>query len=471
MLQLLCADSYGDYEFRWQQQYGAVYRVKGCFGEDRLVVSDHEALRNIISNPSFGYPPARWKIGNVTMTSDNVACVVGEEHRCIRADMGPGFSGQGVRNLLPIFLDVAKKMVNEWEILCSPGSSIRLDVAKMMNHGTLETSFVPRHSAFQSIPFRIPTTPLHAPIWIFCEGAAFVRSRAGIVAEFLTTYTPEFMLRLSLHLPIGPTQALLTFKTTTNQVMEQKTQEYKLNQSETNDLLSTMFAASGKTGVTPAQVVHQIPLLLVAGQDTSANVLSWALLELVRHPDFQHSLRQEILAHKRQGVEVEYDDMPLLNALLKETLRLTPAGPILERMATEDCVLPLSTEIKTSSDPHIRELLIRQGQIIFLALAAYQRQESLWGSDAHEFKPSRWLEGDPCKGPALGPYAKLLSFLGGPRVCPGWLFALLEMQVILTDLLAKFSVSLPENNVIRAFEAGNFTGQDEHDLYSFASSP
>lgn len=92
-------------------------------------------------------------------------------------------------------------------------------------------------------------------------------------------------------------------------------------------------------------------------------------------------------------------------------------------MATEDCVLPLSTEIKTSSGTHIRELLIRQGQIIFLALAAYQRylhltcyfilnslshrQESLWGSDAHEFKPSRWLEGDPCTGPALGPYAKL----------------------------------------------------------------
>lgn len=76
----------------------------------------------------------------------------------------------------------------------------------------------------------------------YFRGAAFVRSRAGIVAEFLTTYTPEFMLRLSLHLPIGPTRALLTFKTTTDQIMEQKTQEYKLNQSETNDLLSTMCA-------------------------------------------------------------------------------------------------------------------------------------------------------------------------------------------------------------------------------------
>ncbi|KAJ7268974.1 cytochrome P450 [Mycena rebaudengoi] len=448
MLQLLCADSYGDYEFRWQQQYGAVYRVKGCFGEDRLVISDPEALRNIINSPSFGYPPARWKIGNVTMTSDNVACVVGEEHRRIRADMGPGFSGQGVRNFLPIFLDVANKMANEWEILCSPGSSIRLDVAKMMNHGTLDI-ICTAALGFPVDSVQNPDHPL-ARTHLDILGAAFVRARAGIVAEFLTTYTPEFMLRLSLHLPIGPTRALLTFKTTTDQIMEQKTQEYKMNQSETNDLLSTMFAASSKTGVTVAQVVHQIPLLLVAGQDTSANVLSWALLELARHPDFQHSLRQEILAHKRKGVEVEYNDMPLLNALLKETLRLTPAGPILERIATEDCVLPLSTAIKTSSGTHIRELPIRKGQIIFLALAAYQRQEPLWGSDAHEFKPSRWLEGDPCTGPALGPYAKLLSFLGGPRVCPGWRFALLEMQVILTELLAKFSVSLPENNIIRA---------------------
>ncbi|KAJ7833627.1 cytochrome P450 [Mycena olivaceomarginata] len=428
MLQLLCADSYGDYEFRWQQQYGAVYRVKGCFGEDRLVVSDLEAFRNIINNPSFDYSPARRKIGNVTMTSYNVACVVGEEHRRIRADMGPGFSGQGVRNFLPIFLDVANRMVNEWEILCSPTLGFPVDSVQNPDHPPCT------HPSGYSVR------------------AAFVRTRAGIVAEFLTTYIPEFMLRLSLHLPIGPTRALLTFKTTTDQIMEQKIQEYRLNQSETNDLLSTMFAASSKTGVTPAQVVHQIPLLLVAGQDTSANVLSWALLELALHPDFQHSLRQEILAHKRQGVEVEYDDMPLLNALLKIhsiidiRCRLTPAGPILERMATEDCVLPLSTEIKTSSGTQIRELPIRKGQIIFLALAAYQRQEPLWGSDAHEFKPSRWLEGDPCTGPALGPYAKLLSFLGGPRVCPGWRFALLEIQVILTELLAKFSLSVPENN-------------------------
>ncbi|KAJ7447214.1 cytochrome P450, partial [Mycena latifolia] len=130
--------------------------------------------------------------------------------------------------------------------------------------------------------------------------------------------------------------------------------------------------------------------------------------------------------------------------------RLFPAGALLERWASEDCVLPLSSEIVTSTGQPIRELPIRKGQFIFLAVGAYQRLEDLWGSDADEFKPSRWLEEDPCSGQALGPYAPLLAFLGGPRHCAGWRFALLEMQVVLTELLAKFSFSLPVDSVVRS---------------------
>ncbi|KAJ7447240.1 hypothetical protein FB451DRAFT_782447 [Mycena latifolia] len=46
MLQLVLAEHYGDHEFKWQKQYGPLYRVKGCFGEDRLVISDPLALRH-----------------------------------------------------------------------------------------------------------------------------------------------------------------------------------------------------------------------------------------------------------------------------------------------------------------------------------------------------------------------------------------------------------------------------------------
>ncbi|KAJ7665635.1 cytochrome P450 [Mycena rosella] len=99
---------------------------------------------------------------------------------------------------------------------------------------------------------------------------------------------------------------------------------------------------------------------------------------------------------------------------------------------------------------HIHELPIQKGQSIFLALGAYQRLESLWGSNTDEFKPSRWLEGDPCPGHALGPYAQLVAFLGGPRVCAGWCFAILEKQVIFTEVLGKYLFSLPEDNVVRS---------------------
>ncbi|KAJ7447244.1 cytochrome P450, partial [Mycena latifolia] len=114
--------------------------------------------------------------------------------------------------------------------------------------------------------------------------------------------------------------------------------------------------------------------------------------------------------------------------------RLFPAGALLERWASEDCVLPLSSEIVTSTGQPIRELPIRKGQFIFLAplspaLTLINRLEDLWGSDADEFKPSRWLEGDPCSGQALGPYAQLLAFLGGPRHCAGWRFACVKFRM------------------------------------------
>ncbi|KAJ6586597.1 hypothetical protein B0H10DRAFT_1832604, partial [Mycena sp. CBHHK59/15] len=102
-----------------------------------------------------------------------------------------------------------------------------------------------------------------------------------------------------------------------------------------------------------------------------------------------------------------------------ETLRMPPVTPLTEQITTEDTVLPLSHAITTASGERISEIPIRQGQIIMMAHASFVSTISLWGSDAGEFKPSRWMDGTTYKGDALGPYANLLSFLGGPRTCLG----------------------------------------------------
>ncbi|KAJ7266345.1 cytochrome P450, partial [Mycena rebaudengoi] len=170
------------------------------------------------------------------------------------------------------------------------------------------------------------------------------------------------------------------------------------------------------------EVAAQTSIFITARQDTTANTMAFAIRELAKDPDFQKKLRAEIYSSiDSSGAPsgTGYDNMPLLNAFIKETLRLYPITPLPEKFATQDTILPLSQDIQTTSGEKISGIPIRKGQLVMLGLASYQRLESLWGSDAAEFKPSRWIDGTTYKGTVLGPYANLLSFLGGPHTCLG----------------------------------------------------
>ncbi|KAJ6523752.1 hypothetical protein B0H19DRAFT_1276840 [Mycena capillaripes] len=108
MIQLVLADNYGDHEFGWPKQFGPVYRVKGCFGEDRLMVSDSQALKYILNNPAIIHSPNNAKTFPVVFGEESVACV----H--------------------------ARKIISGWESACSPDSSARVNVGKMLDHATLD---------------------------------------------------------------------------------------------------------------------------------------------------------------------------------------------------------------------------------------------------------------------------------------------------------------------------------------------
>lgn len=107
----------------------------------------------------------------------------------------------------------------------------------------------------------------------------------------------------------------------------------------------------------------------------------------------------------------------------QEVLRLHPGLPMSDRIAAQDCVLPLTEPIMTTSGQKITELPISKGQHIIVGTASYNRYyrssckltvsdvcsrlHAVWGPDADEFKHSRWLNGDPAKAIAFGPYAGL----------------------------------------------------------------
>ncbi|KAJ7666359.1 cytochrome P450, partial [Mycena rosella] len=103
----------------------------------------------------------------------------------------------------------------------------------------------------------------------------------------------------------------------------------------------------------------------------------------------------------------------------QEVLRKYPAAPLLDRVAVQDTLIPVTESIGTSGGARITQIPVRKGQIVTVAIASYQRLESLWGVDAHKFRPSRWIEETVPQKDTVGPYTNLLAFLGGPRTCLG----------------------------------------------------
>jgi len=201
------------------------------------------------------------------------------------------------------------------------------------------------------------------------------------------------------------------------------------------------------------EVRAQLRTSMVAGHEPTANQLSFVLYEVARHPEVQARLRQEVATMLRavnDRGDSEYnmadlDGMQYTLAVLKEGLRLHPVvwGPVLS--AVRDDVLPLSKPIKTRKGKIISELPVRAGQNVHLSLAGYNRLKDIWGNDAHEFRPERWLDGSVSqKGHQYGVYHNLGNFASGATSCLGWRFAVITIQTFLVEIFRNFHITYPD---------------------------
>lgn len=178
--------------------------------------------------------------------------------------------------------------------------------------------------------------------------------------------------------------------------------------------------------------------VLIAGRDTTAATLSWAVYELARYPRVWARLRAEVLATVGPSRPPSYDDVKSLSYLtrvLNETLRLYPAVPYNLRAALQDTTLPASKE----GEP---DIVVLKGDVVVYSTLAMQRRRDLYphpasqptgGGDLGEgkgsaafadpgvFCPERWEEGWAPK-----PW-NYVPFNGGPRICVGQNFAMTEM--------------------------------------------
>ncbi|XP_066271320.1 cytochrome P450 2U1-like [Branchiostoma lanceolatum] len=175
-----------------------------------------------------------------------------------------------------------------------------------------------------------------------------------------------------------------------------------------------------------ATIVYQ---LFLAGTDTTSTTLRWALLYMILHPDIQGKVQQEIdsvLGPNQEPSMKHRSQMPYTEATLTEVNRLA-------------AVAPLSVQHATSNDTTLRGYNIPKGTVVDVDLRSVHHDPMLW-PEPDKFDPTRFIND-------AGKYVKreeVIPFSIGRRVCLGEQLARMEIFLIFTTLLQRFTFKLPE---------------------------
>ncbi|KAL2344260.1 hypothetical protein Fmac_005545 [Flemingia macrophylla] len=215
-------------------------------------------------------------------------------------------------------------------------------------------------------------------------------------------------------------------------------------QQESNvkeDILSRFLIESQKDqNIMNDQYLRDIILnFMIAGKDTSANTLSWFFYMLCKNPLIEEKISQEV-----RDVTCSYESEPYiddflakitddtlekmhyLHAALTETLRLYPAVPVDGRTTEVPDILPDGYKLK-------------KGDGLYYLAYGMGRMSLIWGEDAEEFRPERWLKNGIFQPES--PF-KFVAFHAGPRICLGKDFAYRQMKILATALVRFFRFKL-----------------------------
>ncbi|KAF9596061.1 hypothetical protein IFM89_006988 [Coptis chinensis] len=226
-------------------------------------------------------------------------------------------------------------------------------------------------------------------------------------------------------------------KTLLGDMIKKREKAMKLGEPSTDDLLGLLMESNHKeikdggnaknAGMSIDEVIEECKLFYIAGQETTSTLLLWTMVVLCMHPEWQEKAREEVLQVFGQNKpDLEgLNHLKIVTMILYEVLRLYPPVVMYSR-ATYKAI-------------KLGEICIPPEVELTLPVLLVHHDRDLWGEDAEEFKPERFVEGI---SKATKNRVSFFPFSYGPRICIGQSFAMIEAKMAMAMILQNFSFQL-----------------------------
>ncbi|CAL5406041.1 unnamed protein product [Camellia sinensis] len=389
-------------------------------------IANPKLIKEILLNYEIFQKPVKNPLGKFLVRG--VISLEGDKWAMHRNILNPAFHLEKLKHMVPAMCSSCSEMIRKWEVLVSSTKgSCEVDVQPYLDNLTgdviSQTAFGSNYEEgkriFQlqkeqiDIIIQLVTRSIYIPGWRFLPTKTNMRMKA-------------------IYREVGD---LLS------NIINKRERAIKENDGD-NDLLGILLKTNLKEiqekgnkkniTLTTEDVIEECKLFYLAGQETTSALLVWAMILLSKHQKWQALAREEVLAvfGDKKPDSNGLNQLKTMTMILYEVLRLYPPAVVLNR----------TTHKKTK----VGELVLPPGVELSLPILAIHHDHEIWGKDATEFKPERFSDGvtKATKGPGT-----FIPFSGGPRICIGQNFSMVEAKIALAMILQRFSFQLSPSYV------------------------
>ena len=388
---------YGFFE-RSVRRYGQPF---GChtMGGPLVLSGRPEDVRDIFRADPMIFEPWNTDVLKPVLGSNSVILTSGTKHREYRKLLVPPFHGQRMRSYAQSMASAAHDCASKWH----EGEDFRA------------------YNFTQSVSLEVILDT------VFGVTDPVVRSRLkALLPELLNLGNGLPMFLKFLRLPVVPSWRRFTaVRKQTDELIGQLIRDRASSDDRGDDILSMLLEAEYDDGsrMDELEVRDQLLSILSAGHETTAIAMAWTLYWLHRHPEKLNRLLEDISEQAPTGDPEALTQIPYLDAVVNESLRIHPVLPDLARKLSQDAEL-MGCKLKAGT---------AVGAVAFLT----HRDPEIY-EEPDEWIPERFLDHK------FSPF-EFYPFGGGNRRCIGAAFASFEAKVVLGTLLSAYHFELLDN--------------------------